>query len=80
MCARGIHHTYEPAHALARLSRALKRDGLMAHLVYNSFHLSITSAFQKAIRLMTQGLSSNDYAVAKRHPRTRGPHARRSSS
>ncbi|NMO15159.1 amino acid adenylation domain-containing protein [Pyxidicoccus fallax] len=66
VCTGVIHHTYEPAHALARLSRALKRDGLMELLVYNRFHRTITSAFQKAIRLMTQGLSSNDYAVAKR--------------
>ena len=66
VCTGVIHHTYEPAHALARLSRALKRDGLMELLVYNRFHRTITSSFQKAIRLMTQGLSSNDYAVAKR--------------
>ncbi|MCP3140362.1 amino acid adenylation domain-containing protein [Pyxidicoccus xibeiensis] len=66
VCTGVIHHTYEPAHALGRLSRALKRDGLMELLVYNRFHRTITSAFQKAIRLMTQGLSSNDYAIAKR--------------
>lgn len=32
----------------------------------NRLHRTITSAFQKAIQLMTQGLSSSDYAVAKR--------------
>ncbi|WP_224372723.1 amino acid adenylation domain-containing protein [Hyalangium versicolor] len=66
VCTGVIHHTYEPAHALARLSRALKRDGVMELLVYNRFHRTITSAFQKAIQVMTQGLSANDYAVAKR--------------
>ncbi|MDY7228561.1 amino acid adenylation domain-containing protein [Hyalangium rubrum] len=66
VCTGVIHHTYEPAHALGRLSRALKRDGLMEVLVYNRFHRTITSAFQKAIRLMTKGLQDTDYALAKR--------------
>ncbi|WP_224241336.1 amino acid adenylation domain-containing protein [Hyalangium gracile] len=66
VCTGVIHHTYEPAHALGRLSRALKRDGLMELLVYNRFHRTITSAFQKAIRIMTKGLPANDYPVAKR--------------
>ncbi|UQA59897.1 amino acid adenylation domain-containing protein [Polyangium aurulentum] len=66
VCTGVIHHTYDPAHALGRLSRALKREGLLELLVYNRFHRTITSAFQKAIRVMTKGLSADDYAVAKR--------------
>ncbi|MDC3954777.1 amino acid adenylation domain-containing protein [Polyangium jinanense] len=66
VCTGVIHHTYDPAHALSRLSRAMKPDGLLELLVYNRFHRTITSAFQKAIRIMTRGLSANDYAVAKR--------------
>lgn len=66
VCTGVIHHTYDPAHALARLSCALKPEGLMELLVYNRFHRTITSAFQKAIRLMTRGLSGDDYTVAKR--------------
>jgi SAM-dependent methyltransferase/acyl carrier protein len=43
VCTGVIHHTYDPAHALGRLSRALKRDGVMELLVYNRFHRTITS-------------------------------------
>ncbi|MDI1477241.1 amino acid adenylation domain-containing protein [Polyangium sp. y55x31] len=66
VCTGVIHHTYDPAHALSRLSRAMKPDGLLELLVYNRFHRTITSAFQKAIRIMTRGLSAHDHAVAKR--------------
>ncbi|MFT3776327.1 MAG: amino acid adenylation domain-containing protein [Minicystis sp.] len=66
ICTGVIHHTYDPAHALGRLSRALKPAGIMEVLVYNRFHRTITSSFQKAIRIMTSGLGADDFAVAKR--------------
>ncbi|MDC0669964.1 amino acid adenylation domain-containing protein [Nannocystis radixulma] len=66
ICTGVIHHTYEPAHALARLQRALRPAGVLELLVYNRFHRTITSAFQKAVGIMTRGLSSADLAVARR--------------
>lgn len=66
ICTGVIHHTYEPAHALARLQRALRPGGVLELLVYNRFHRTITSAFQKAVGIMTRGLSSVDIAVARR--------------
>jgi SAM-dependent methyltransferase len=66
LCTGVIHHTYDPAAALARLAGALKRDGVMEILVYNRFHRTITSAFQKAIRILTRDLGADDLAVAKR--------------
>ena len=66
ICTGVIHHTYDPAHALGRLSQAMKPGGILELLVYNRFHRTITSAFQKAIRIMTSGLGADDFAVAKR--------------
>ncbi|APR81238.1 non-ribosomal peptide synthetase [Minicystis rosea] len=66
ICTGVIHHTYDPAHALGRLAQAMKPSGILELLVYNRFHRTITSAFQKAIRIMTSGLGADDFAVAKR--------------
>ncbi|MCY1072672.1 amino acid adenylation domain-containing protein [Nannocystis sp. RBIL2] len=66
ICTGVIHHTFEPAHALARLQRALKPAGVLELLVYNRFHRTITSAFQKAVGIVTRGLPTADLAVARR--------------
>lgn len=65
ICTGVIHHTYDPAHALGRLQRALRPAGVLELLVYNRFHRTITSAFQKAVGILTSGLDG-DLAVARR--------------
>lgn len=47
-----IHHTADPAHALRRLRAALKPTGILELMVYNRFHRSIHSVFQKALRIL----------------------------
>lgn len=65
ICTGVIHHTFDPSQSLASLARALKRDGVIELLVYNRFHRTITSAFQKSVRLLTRDLGTDDLAIAK---------------
>ncbi|GHC35480.1 hypothetical protein GCM10007291_41040 [Gemmobacter nanjingensis] len=53
ICTGVIHHNAEPAQPLARLARALKPGGVMELMVYNYYHRIQTTAFQKAIRLLS---------------------------
>jgi len=50
-----VHHTADPLNALKRVSRALKQSGVLELMVYNRFHRTLTSAFQKAVRLISRG-------------------------
>jgi 2-polyprenyl-3-methyl-5-hydroxy-6-metoxy-1,4-benzoquinol methylase len=52
ICTGVIHHNKEPAVALAALARALKRDGLLELMVYSRFVRNLTSAFQRAVRIV----------------------------
>lgn len=54
-----IHHNADPQATLAKISAALKPDGVLELMVYNRFHWTVPAAFQKAIRL----LGSNGSAV-----------------
>src|SRR6185295_11390114 len=47
-----IHHNASPQATLAKISAALKPDGVLELMVYNRFHWTVPAAFQKAIRLM----------------------------
>jgi SAM-dependent methyltransferase len=49
-----IHHNADPQPVLARIARALKPDGLLELMVYNRFHRTGTTAFQKAVRLVSR--------------------------
>jgi SAM-dependent methyltransferase len=50
ICTGVIHHNANPEIPLARLSEALKPGGAMEIMVYNYFHRTLPTAYQKAIR------------------------------
>ena len=52
ICTGVIHHNADPQVPLARLSRALKRGGILELMVYNRYHRIETTAFQKAVRIL----------------------------
>lgn len=56
-----IHHNADPQATLARISAALKPDGVLELMVYNRFHWTVPAAFQKAIRLLGSGGSDVNY-------------------
>jgi SAM-dependent methyltransferase len=52
ICTGVIHHNPDPAACLARLRQALRPDGVLELMVYNTFHRQEPTAFQKALRLL----------------------------
>jgi 2-polyprenyl-3-methyl-5-hydroxy-6-metoxy-1,4-benzoquinol methylase len=60
VCTGVIHHTADPAAALARLAAALRPEGVMQLMVYNRYHRTLITAFQKAVRTLLGG-SGYDY-------------------
>lgn len=64
-----IHHNADPQATLARISAALKPDGVLELMVYNRFHWTVPAAFQKAIRLLGSSGSAlnfdSDLVMAK---------------
>ena len=56
-----IHHNADPQATLARISAALKPDGVLELMVYNRFHWTVPAAFQKAIRLLGSGRSDVNF-------------------
>jgi SAM-dependent methyltransferase len=54
LCTGVLHHNADPKRVLAKVARALKDDGILELMVYNRFHRVQTSAFQKAVRLITE--------------------------
>jgi 2-polyprenyl-3-methyl-5-hydroxy-6-metoxy-1,4-benzoquinol methylase len=52
ICTGVIHHTASPALALERLAASLRPTGVMQLMVYNRYHRTRTTAFQKAVRAM----------------------------
>lgn len=47
-----IHHNADPGATLRNIVRALKPDGVLELMVYNYYHRILTTAFQKAIRIL----------------------------
>jgi 2-polyprenyl-3-methyl-5-hydroxy-6-metoxy-1,4-benzoquinol methylase len=52
ICTGVIHHNANPAASLARLAAALKPTGVLELMVYNRYHRTQTTAFQKAVRTL----------------------------
>ena len=61
ICTGVIHHNNDPQATLGRLAQALKLDGVMELMVYNRFHRSMTSGFQKAIRMLGGSSATVDF-------------------
>jgi SAM-dependent methyltransferase len=54
VCTGVIHHTAEPEHGLRRISKALKRQGILELMVYNRYHRLLTTGVQKAVRILSR--------------------------
>jgi 2-polyprenyl-3-methyl-5-hydroxy-6-metoxy-1,4-benzoquinol methylase len=52
ICTGVIHHNADPQYTLSKLAAALKPTGILELMVYNRFHRTLTSAFQRAVRLL----------------------------
>jgi len=70
ICTGVIHHNAEPKKALENIGRALRPNGVLEVMVYNRFHRTFTTAFQKAVRTITRHNSrassyEEELAVAK---------------
>lgn len=61
ICTGVIHHNADPQATLKKLARALKPTGILELMVYNRYHRILTSAFQKAVRLLAGTESAFDF-------------------
>lgn len=53
ICTGVIHHNAHPEVTLKLLRRALAKNGILELMVYNFYHRIITTAFQKAIHIIS---------------------------
>jgi len=61
ICTGVIHHNADPKATLRKLMQALKPAGVLELMVYNRYHRILTSAFQKAVRLLAGTESAVDF-------------------
>lgn len=62
LCTGVIHHNADPQATLARLAAALRPAGMLQLMVYNRYHRTLTTAFQKAVRaLVYEGSGAYSY-------------------
>lgn len=54
ICTGVIHHNADPSVPLANIARALRPTGVLELMVYNYFHRILTTAFQKAVRMVSR--------------------------
>ena len=66
ICTGVIHHNADPKVPLAKLSRALKPNGILELMVYNRYHRIETTAFQKAIRLLADTATESNFEAELR--------------
>jgi SAM-dependent methyltransferase len=60
ICTGVVHHNANPEIPLARLCKALKPNGAIEIMVYNYFHRTLTTAYQKAVRHLFNGDAAVD--------------------
>lgn len=60
ICTGVVHHNANPEATLHKISRALKRNGVLELMVYNYFHRIMNVACQKAIRNFYDAASAID--------------------
>jgi len=63
ICTGVIHHNAQPQAALAKLVSALKPTGILELMVYNRYHRIMTTAFQKAIRMLSGNTSADGFEL-----------------
>lgn len=56
-----IHHNADPGATLEQICRALKPNGILELMVYNRYHRILTTAFQKAVRMMRGQSNTYDF-------------------
>ena len=61
ICTGVIHHNAEPKVVLGRLAAALKPRGILELMVYNRYHRTNTTAFQKALSILNGAKTDGDY-------------------
>jgi SAM-dependent methyltransferase len=61
ICTGVIHHNADPESTLRKLATALKPTGVLELMVYNRYHRILTSAFQKAVRLLAGAESKPEF-------------------
>jgi SAM-dependent methyltransferase len=61
ICTGVIHHNADPESTLQKLATALKPTGVLELMVYNRYHRILTSAFQKAVRLLASTQAQPDF-------------------
>ncbi|HET6256505.1 MAG TPA: class I SAM-dependent methyltransferase [Puia sp.] len=50
ICTGVVHHNADPGSTLGRISKALKKTGILECMVYNYYHRLMTTACQNAVR------------------------------
>ena len=61
ICTGVIHHNAQPPAVLEKLVRAMKPTGILELMVYNRYHRVMTTAFQKAIRILSGNTSASGF-------------------
>ncbi|HXB21642.1 MAG TPA: class I SAM-dependent methyltransferase [Candidatus Solibacter sp.] len=62
LCTGVIHHNADPAAALSTLAAALKPDGILELMVYNSYHRTLPIAFQEAVQILGKQAGRADFS------------------
>jgi SAM-dependent methyltransferase len=55
ICTGVIHHNAHPSVTLTKIAQAMKLDGVLELMVYNTFHRTVLRAWQEAIRVVARG-------------------------
>jgi SAM-dependent methyltransferase len=61
ICTGVIHHNAEPRTPLLKLAEAMKQGGVLELMVYNRYQRIMTTAFQKALRVLEGNPSKVDF-------------------
>lgn len=69
LCTGVVHHNADPAATLRNVAKAVKPTGVMELMIYNFYHRILTTAYQKAIRILAGSGSKPD--IEKEMPLTR---------
>lgn len=63
ICTGVIHHNTGPEITLLKLATALKPTGILELMVYNRYHRTLATAFQKAVRTLAESRGNVDFGA-----------------